>query len=120
MIPARLDVVFAVRRVFRLCCISCFRLYLMGYALYRQLLTIAHCCRIADSWRCSKRILAFLVPALVMARLVPPLLSLGGPWLDPGAPGSQRKDASRSRLGFSFIFDEFINFILDAYWFQGI
>ena len=33
----------------------------MGYALCRRPPIIAHCFRIADSWHCCKRILAFLV-----------------------------------------------------------
>ena len=30
----------------------------MGYALCRRPPIIAHCCRIADSWHCCKRILS--------------------------------------------------------------
>ena len=38
----------------------------MGYALCRRPPIIAHCFRITDSWHCCKRILAPLVPQLVM------------------------------------------------------
>ena len=40
--------------------------YLMGCALCRRPLTIAHCSKIADSWHFCKLILAFLVPKLVI------------------------------------------------------
>ena len=38
----------------------------MGYALCRRPTNIVHCTRIADYWHCCKRILAFLVPRLVI------------------------------------------------------
>jgi hypothetical protein len=66
----------------------------MGYALCRRPPTIAHCARIADSWDCCKRILAFLVPKLVIWHAW---------WLHFGVLGSKRKDTLRSRLRFLLI-----------------
>ena len=44
---------------------------------------------------------------LSFGRLGAPHWRLGGPWADPGAPGSRRKEALGSRLGFLLIFGDF-------------
>ncbi len=48
-----------------------------------------------------------------LACLVPPLWHPGGPWDDPGAPGSTRKETLGSRLGFLSILDESFSGTLD-------
>ena len=64
---------------------------LMGYALCRRPVTIAHCSRVADSWRCCKRILAFFgIQTCCLACLE--------------TLRNTRKDTLRSRLGFFFDF----------------
>jgi hypothetical protein len=51
-----------------------------------------------------------------LAGLVPPLLHPGGPWDDPGAPGSTRKEILGSRLGFLSILGGFRDPFLRAFW----
>ena len=66
---------------------------------------IAHCSRIADSWRCCKRSWHFWYPDLSFGMLGGCTLAFW-PWDDLETLGSTTKDTLRSRLGlFQFLVD---------------